>query len=96
MDYQQLATCNVQLANANTTAPRQVIFEFGRRPFWRRIQTQGHRGALMRITWYGHAAFLVETRGLRIILDPYRSPDSGVLGHAVKQSEAAITSLLSS
>ena len=31
----------------------------------------------MRITWYGHAAFLVETRGLRIILDPFRSPDSG-------------------
>jgi L-ascorbate metabolism protein UlaG (beta-lactamase superfamily) len=31
----------------------------------------------MRITWYGHAAFLVETQGLRIILDPYRSPDSG-------------------
>jgi L-ascorbate metabolism protein UlaG (beta-lactamase superfamily) len=31
----------------------------------------------MRITWYGHAAFLVETEGLRIILDPYRSPDSG-------------------
>ena len=31
----------------------------------------------MRITWYGHAAFLVETDGLRIILDPVRSPDSG-------------------
>jgi L-ascorbate metabolism protein UlaG (beta-lactamase superfamily) len=31
----------------------------------------------MRITWYGHAAFLVETSGLRIILDPFRSPDSG-------------------
>jgi L-ascorbate metabolism protein UlaG (beta-lactamase superfamily) len=31
----------------------------------------------MRITWYGHAAFLIETSGLRIILDPYRSPDSG-------------------
>ncbi len=31
----------------------------------------------MRITWYGHAALLVETQGLRIILDPYRSPDSG-------------------
>jgi len=31
----------------------------------------------MRITWYGHAAFLVETQGSRIILDPYRSPDSG-------------------
>lgn len=31
----------------------------------------------MRITWYGHAAFLIETNGLRVILDPYRSPDSG-------------------
>jgi L-ascorbate metabolism protein UlaG (beta-lactamase superfamily) len=31
----------------------------------------------MRITWYGHAAFLIETAGLRIILDPFRSPDSG-------------------
>ena len=31
----------------------------------------------MRITWYGHAAFLIETGGVRIILDPYRSPDSG-------------------
>jgi L-ascorbate metabolism protein UlaG (beta-lactamase superfamily) len=31
----------------------------------------------MRITWFGHAAFLIETAGLRVILDPYRSPDSG-------------------
>src|SRR3954464_6793490 len=31
----------------------------------------------MRITWYGHAAFLIEPGGLRVILDPYRSPDSG-------------------
>ena len=31
----------------------------------------------MKITWYGHAAFLFETSGLRIIIDPYRSPDSG-------------------
>lgn len=31
----------------------------------------------MRITWYGHAAFLIETEGHRIILDPFRSPDSG-------------------
>jgi L-ascorbate metabolism protein UlaG (beta-lactamase superfamily) len=31
----------------------------------------------LRITWYGHAAFLIESQGLRIILDPYRSPDSG-------------------
>ncbi|AMV37065.1 MBL fold metallo-hydrolase [Planctomyces sp. SH-PL62] len=31
----------------------------------------------MRIKWYGHAAFLIETEGVRVILDPYRSPDSG-------------------
>ena len=31
----------------------------------------------MKITWYGHAAFLIETQGLRVILDPYRSPDCG-------------------
>jgi len=31
----------------------------------------------MKIHWYGHAAFLIETGGIRIILDPYRSPDSG-------------------
>jgi L-ascorbate metabolism protein UlaG (beta-lactamase superfamily) len=39
------------------------------------ISLHGDRG--LRITWYGHAAFLIETGGLRIILDPYRSPDSG-------------------
>lgn len=31
----------------------------------------------MRITWYGHAAFLIETEERRVILDPFRSPDSG-------------------
>lgn len=31
----------------------------------------------MRMTWYGHAAFRIETAGVRIILDPYRSPDCG-------------------
>jgi L-ascorbate metabolism protein UlaG (beta-lactamase superfamily) len=31
----------------------------------------------MNIHWYGHAAFLIETGGTRIILDPFRSPDSG-------------------
>src|SRR3954468_23636474 len=31
----------------------------------------------MRITWYGHAAFRIEAEGRRVILDPYRSPDSG-------------------
>ena len=31
----------------------------------------------MRITFFGHAAFRIEAAGLRIILDPFRSPDSG-------------------
>ena len=31
----------------------------------------------LRVTWYGHAAFKLEGDGLRVILDPYRSPDSG-------------------
>lgn len=32
---------------------------------------------MIRITYYGHAAFLFEGDGLRLIVDPYRSPDSG-------------------
>src|SRR5512143_912809 len=35
----------------------------------------------MRITWYGHAAFLVETHGLRIILDPFRPADIVAVSH---------------
>jgi L-ascorbate metabolism protein UlaG (beta-lactamase superfamily) len=31
----------------------------------------------MRITFYGHAAFLLEAGGTRVIFDPYRSPDCG-------------------
>ena len=31
----------------------------------------------MRITFYGHAAFGFEADGTRVIIDPYRSPDSG-------------------
>jgi L-ascorbate metabolism protein UlaG (beta-lactamase superfamily) len=31
----------------------------------------------MIIHWYGHAAFRIEANGRRIILDPFRSPDSG-------------------
>ncbi len=31
----------------------------------------------MRITFFGHAAFLIEAAALRIILDPYRYPDAG-------------------
>ena len=31
----------------------------------------------MKLTFLGHAAFLLETEGTRVIFDPYKSPDSG-------------------
>lgn len=31
----------------------------------------------LKITWFGHAAFLVETETLRVMLDPYKTPDVG-------------------
>lgn len=30
-----------------------------------------------KITWLGHAAFLIEGAGVRLLLDPYRAPDVG-------------------
>jgi L-ascorbate metabolism protein UlaG (beta-lactamase superfamily) len=32
---------------------------------------------MIRITWYGHAAFKLESPELSVILDPYRYPDAG-------------------
>ena len=29
------------------------------------------------LTWFGHAAFLLEAAGVRVLLDPYRTPDVG-------------------
>ncbi len=29
------------------------------------------------LTWFGHAAFLLEADGVRVLLDPYRTPDVG-------------------
>src|SRR3954453_15654683 len=46
----------------------------------------------MRITWYGHAAFLIETQGLRVILDPYRSPDSGGYEPIAEPADVVIVS----
>lgn len=46
----------------------------------------------MRITWYGHAAFLIETEGRRIILDPYRSPDSGGYGPIAEPADLVVVS----
>ena len=46
----------------------------------------------MRITWYGHAAFLIETSGLRIVLDPYRSPDSGGYEPIAERADLVVVS----
>jgi L-ascorbate metabolism protein UlaG (beta-lactamase superfamily) len=46
----------------------------------------------MRITWYGHAAFLIETRGIQIILDPYRSPDCGGYEPVAEPADLVIVS----
>ncbi len=46
----------------------------------------------MRLTWYGHAAFLIETEGLRVILDPYRSPDSGGYGPIHEPADVVVVS----
>jgi L-ascorbate metabolism protein UlaG (beta-lactamase superfamily) len=46
----------------------------------------------MNIHWYGHAAFLIETGGTRIILDPYRSPDSGGYGPIAEPADVVVVS----
>lgn len=46
----------------------------------------------MRTTWYGHAAFLVETAGIRVVLDPYRSPDSGGYGPIDEPADVVVIS----
>lgn len=32
---------------------------------------------MVRLTFFGHAAFLLETAGVRVVFDPYKSPDCG-------------------
>src|SRR5262245_8589060 len=46
----------------------------------------------MRIHWYGHAAFRIETRGTRIILDPYKSPDSGGYAPIAEPADVVVVS----
>jgi L-ascorbate metabolism protein UlaG (beta-lactamase superfamily) len=46
----------------------------------------------MIIHWYGHAAFLIRTGGIRIILDPYRSPDSGGYGPIAEPADVVVLS----
>ena len=40
------------------------------------------------LTWFGHAAFLLEDSGVRILLDPYKTPDVG--GYAPIETDADI------
>ena len=51
----------------------------------------------MRITWFGHAAFLLEGRNdagnpVRIALDPYRAPDVGTYGPIAAEAEIVAVS----
>jgi L-ascorbate metabolism protein UlaG (beta-lactamase superfamily) len=46
----------------------------------------------MKITWYGHAAFRIETEGRSIILDPYRSPDCGGFGPIGDHADVVVVS----
>ena len=46
----------------------------------------------MLIHWYGHAAFRIEANGKRIILDPYRSPDSGGYGPIDEPADLVVVS----
>ncbi len=46
----------------------------------------------MLIHWFGHAAFLIEADGVRIILDPYRSPDSGGYGPIDSPADVVVVS----
>lgn len=40
------------------------------------------------LTWFGHAAFLLEANGVRVLLDPYKAPDVG--GYAPIDTQADI------
>ena len=46
----------------------------------------------MRITFFGHAAFLFEADGRRIIIDPYRSPDSGGYAPILAPADVVVVS----
>ncbi len=47
-----------------------------------------------KITWLGHAAFVIESAGLRILLDPYRAPDVGDYGAIDVEADIVVASHL--
>lgn len=46
------------------------------------------------ITWLGHAAFLIESAGVRILLDPYCAPDVGDYGAIDVDADIVVVSHL--
>lgn len=50
----------------------------------------------MRLTWYGHAAFLLESEtsphSTRVVLDPYRAPDVGTYARINDWADIVVTS----
>lgn len=48
----------------------------------------------LNITWLGHAAFLVEGDGVRLLLDPYRAPDAGDYGPIDVEADVVVASHL--
>lgn len=48
----------------------------------------------LQITWFGHAAFLLEADGVRVLLDPYRTPDVGSYGPIDTEADVVLVSHL--
>ncbi len=44
------------------------------------------------ITWLGHAAFLLEADGIRVLLDPYKAPDAGEYAPINTQADIVLVS----
>ena len=48
----------------------------------------------LKITWLGHAAFLLQTETVRVLLDPYRAPDAGTYGPINTPADVVLVSHL--